>query len=44
MRLLLKCFHWKTQNANELIKCSQNDLEIGVSSVVINITISFQKC
>ena len=42
MILQSKCFHGKTQIANKLIssiiytKCPKNDLEIGLSSVVIN--------
>ena len=42
MILQSKCFHGKTQIANKLFssiiytKCPKNDLEIGLSSVVIN--------
>ena len=48
MILQSKCFHGRTQNAIKLIssitytKCPENDLEIGVSSVVININKSLK--
>ena len=50
MRLLLKCFHQKTQNVHKLIsstvykKCPKNILEMRVLSAVINFTKTFQKC
>ena len=50
MRLLSKYIHWKTRNANKLISsiiyttCPKKELEMGVPSVVINITKSFEVC